>query len=79
MEFCENVNVVLVNFLAFPGQETTSTLLSFTTGVLIQHPDVLQRLNTDSHMVTSAGTVTNCSCVQSNGGDRGGCGGQDIS
>ena len=30
-------------------------------------------------MVTSAGTVTNCSCVQGNGGDRGGCGGQDIS
>ena len=27
------------------GQETTSTLLSFTTGLLIQHPDILQRLS----------------------------------
>ena len=26
------------------GQETTSTLLSFTTGLLIQHPDILRRL-----------------------------------
>ena len=28
-----------------PGQETTSTLLTFTTGLLIQHPDILQRLS----------------------------------
>ena len=37
--------LVMLLFLHFSGQETTSILLTFTTGLLIQHPDILQRLS----------------------------------